>query len=245
MALCSDAAMVLYYDITGDNADHDDWHTYEHLHERLSIPGFLRATRWVAGSGAPKYMVIYEVSGTDVATSSAYLARLNNPTPWTASMMGRFRGMVRGFCTVVASSGSGLGNAAAAVRFSPVKGQESNLKNWLAQEVIPVMASRRGMASVQLLQPAPPPPMTKEQSMRGPDTPMTWLLLATAYDSAALNSAIAEHLELKALERFGASPGMVMGSYALHYTATAQEVLRTAPNPPLPPELRQTAGARR
>jgi hypothetical protein len=42
MALVSDSAMVLYYDITGDNADHDDWHTYEHMHERLSIPGFLR-----------------------------------------------------------------------------------------------------------------------------------------------------------------------------------------------------------
>jgi hypothetical protein len=245
MALCSDAAMVLYYDIAGDNSDHDDWHTYEHLHERLSIPGFLRATRWVAGSGAPKYMVIYEVSGTDVATSSAYLARLNNPTPWTASMMGRFRGMVRGFCTVVASSGFGLGNAAAALRFSPVAGQESHLNNWLAQEVLPAMTSRRGMAGVHLLQPAPPPPMTKEQSMRGPDTPMTWLLLATAYDSAALSSAIAEHLEPQALERFGASPGMVLGSYALHYTATAQEVVRTEPNSPLHPELRQTAGVRR
>ena len=244
MALCSDAAMVLYYDIAGDNADHDDWHTYEHLHERLSIPGFLRATRWVAEPGAPKYMVIYEVTGTDVATSPAYLERLNNPTPWTASMMSRFRGMVRGFCTVVASSGFGLGNAAASVRFTPLEGRESNLKDWLAQEVMPAMASRRGMASVQLLQPAPPPPMTKEQSMRGPDTPMTWLLLATAYDSEALSRAIAEHLDPTALERLGASPEMVQASYALHHTVTAQEAARTVPHPPLHPEVRETGGVR-
>src|SRR3546814_5593036 len=46
MALCSDAAMVLNYDIAGDTADHDDWHSYEHMHERLSVPGFVRATRW-------------------------------------------------------------------------------------------------------------------------------------------------------------------------------------------------------
>ena len=245
MALCSDAAMVLYYDIVGDNADHDDWHTYEHLHERLSIPGFLRATRWVAEPGAPKYMVIYEVTGTDVAKSSAYLERLNNPTPWTASMMSRFRGMVRGFCTVVASSGFGLGNAAVSVRFTPLEGQESKLKDWLAQEVMPAMASRRGMASVELLQPAPPPPMTKEQSMRGADAPMNWLLLATAYDSQALGRAIAEQLDPKALECFGASPEMVQASYALHYTVAAQEVARTAPNPPLQPEVRETSGARR
>lgn len=80
MALCSDAAMVLYYDIVGDHADHDDWHTYEHMHERLSIPGFIRATRWLAQSGAPKYMVLYEVASTGIATSTDYLERLNHPT---------------------------------------------------------------------------------------------------------------------------------------------------------------------
>ncbi len=242
MALCSDAAMVLYYDIDGDNADHDDWHTYEHLHERLSIPGFLRATRWVANTGAPKYMVIYEVTDTDVATSPAYLERLNNPTPWTTAMMSRFRSMVRGFCTVVAGSGFGIGHAAVSVRFTPVIGKEAGLKDWLAQEVFPAMASRRGMAGVHLLQPAPPPPMTKEQSIRGPDKPMAWLILAMAYDADALREAIAGHLEPDALARHGAAPDTVTATYALHYTVTEQEVRRTKPNPPSHPERRDPAG---
>jgi hypothetical protein len=87
--------------------------------------------------------------------------------------------------------------------------------------------------------------MTKEQSMRGPDTPMSWLLLATAYDSEALSRGIAEHLEPKALERFGGSPERVQASYALHYTVSAQEVARTAPNPMLHADMRATSGARR
>jgi hypothetical protein len=70
MALRSDAAMVLFYDIEGDSADHDDWHSNEHFHERLSVPGFIRATRWVSTGSAPRYMVTYEVSGVDVATST-------------------------------------------------------------------------------------------------------------------------------------------------------------------------------
>lgn len=245
MALCSNAAMVLYYDIAGDNADHDDWHTYEHLHERLSIPGFLRATRWVATEGKPKYMVIYEVADTEVATSPAYLERLNNPTPWTASMMPRFRNMTRGFCSLLTSAGFGIGHAAVAVRFTPVTGQESNLKDWLAREVLPAMSSRRGMASVHLLEPVPPPPMTKEQSLRGLDSPMTWLVLATACDSEALSRAITEHLGVKTLEKQGVSPGIAMGTYALHYTVTSQEVSRTAPNPVLHLDLRQSSGVRR
>ena len=245
MALCSDAAMVLYYDITGDNADHDDWHTYEHMHERLSIPGFVRATRWVAQEGGPKYMVIYEVSGTDMATAPAYLERLNQPTPWTSSMMSRFRGMVRGFCSVLAGAGFGMGSSAVSVRFTPHAGQEAALRDWLAHEALPAMASRRGMAGVHLLQPAPPPPMTKEQSLRGADTPMSWLVLATAYDAQALNAAIAAHLSPSALQQHGVAPGSVVGSYTLHYTATALEVSRTPPKPPLTVAQRQVAGVRR
>jgi len=245
MALSSDAAMVLYYDIAGDNADHDDWHTYEHFHERLSIPGFLRATRWVGGAGTPKYMVIYEVSGVDVATSPAYLQRLNHPTPWTTAMMPRFRGMVRGFCAVVASAGYGLGRQAVSLRFTPLPGREQELKDWLAHDVIPAMSSRRGMASVQLLQPAPPPPMTKEQALRGADAPMSWLLLATAYDDEALDRAVREELAPPLLVQQGATPTLALASYTLHCTATQQEVQRTPPHPPLSEAMRQAGGVRR
>lgn len=228
MAFCSDAAMVLYYDITGDNADHDDWHTYEHLHERLSIPGFVRATRWVATAGGPKYMVIYEVENIEVATSPAYLARLDQPTPWTASMMSRFRGMIRGFCSVVAGAGFGLGSAAVSIRFTPPEGTEADLIDHFGGAVLPAMASCRGMAGIHLLRPAPPPPMTREQSIRGRDEPMTWLLLAMAYDPDALSREVAGHLD-PVFQRLGLSAAK--NTYALHYTATAQEVARTAPHP--------------
>ena len=246
MALNTDAAMVLYYDIAGDNADHDDWHTYEHMHERLSIPGFVRATRWAAQAGGPKYLVIYEVTGIDMATSPAYLARLNAPTPWTRSMMGRFRGMMRGFCRVVASSGFGFGPSAVSIRFTPQPGRETDLTERFAREVLPAMSSRRGMTSVHLMQPGPPPPVTQEQSLRStPDAPMTWVLLATAYDPDALGRATAAHLDPAALERLGAAPRIESGTYALHYTATAQEVTRTPPHPSLGPDLWRATGVRR
>ena len=93
-------------------------------------------------------------------------------------MMGRFRGMVRGFCTAAASIGYGIGSVAVSMRFTPNKGTASRLIEGLGREVFPAMLSRRGIASLHLFRPAPPPPMTKEQSIRGPDTPMTWSILA-------------------------------------------------------------------
>lgn len=227
MSLRSDAAMVLFYDIDGDTADHDDWHSYEHFHERLSVPGFLRATRWIATDGAPRYMVIYEVSGTDVATSQSYLYRLNDPTEWTRAMMPRFRGMTRGFCTVVASSGFGLGAAAVALRFRPADGAEPTLTNWFATELLPPMVNLRGIAGAHLLRPAAPPPMTREQALRGVDRPMPWLAFVTGYDAAALDRAIADYLAPDALDTQGATD-LTYSRYSMHYTADRDEVIRTA-----------------
>lgn len=104
--MLGEAVMVLFYDIEGDDADHDDWHSHEHFAERLAVPGFLRAVRWVALDDGPRNLVTYDVTGTDVATSQPYLDRLNDPTPWTGAMMPRFRGMVRGFAEVLAGRGS-------------------------------------------------------------------------------------------------------------------------------------------
>src|SRR6478752_9267909 len=120
MPLLGSAAMLLSFDVVPEAiSEHDDWHTHEHLHERLSIPGFLRGTRWVARAGTPRYLIVYEVAGVEVATSEAYLARLNAPSPWTASIMGRVRAMVRGVTTVAGSAGYGLGTTALCVRFQP------------------------------------------------------------------------------------------------------------------------------
>ncbi len=244
MTLCSSAAMVLFYDIEGDNADHDDWHSYEHFHERLSVPGFLRATRWAAVEGAPKYMVTYEVSGVELATSPGYLDRLNHPTAWTSEMMPRFRGMIRGFCHIAASASFGLGIIATALRFMPEAGKRNSLSGWIADHVLPAMTSRRGMVGAHLLQPAPPPPMTREQLLRGPDHAMPWLVIATAYDAAALKQAATEHLCSGAFHENGATEDMTTGTYVLQCTATAEEVKRTPAPPVLTPGTRRSDGPR-
>ncbi|MDQ2089292.1 hypothetical protein [Marimonas arenosa] len=238
MALRSDAAMVLFYDIEGDTDDHDDWHSYEHFHERLSVPGFLRATRWIATDAAPRYMVIYEVSSTDIGMSQPYLERLNDPTEWTGAMMPRFRGMTRGFCNITTSVGFGLGRAAMALRFQPVAGSEADLTNWLSNDVLLAMADLRGIAGAHLLQPVAPPPMTREQALRGADKPMPWLIIATCYDVSALDAAVAAHLSTEALRANGAED-LIFARYALHYTADTDEVARTAKPPSLSPEGRR------
>ena len=90
-------------------AEHDAWHSAEHLPERLAIPGFLRGRRCRSAdeSAAWPYFILYEVREASVMTSPAYLERLNNPTPWSRKIFASCR-LSRTLCRVVESRGRGI-----------------------------------------------------------------------------------------------------------------------------------------
>jgi hypothetical protein len=206
--MLGNAAMLLFFDIAEPAiAEHDDWHTHEHLPERLSIPGFVRGTRWVAlRAGQPRYFVIYEVKDLDVLTSAPYLERLNNPTPWTQKMMPSYRGMTRGFCAVAARTGLGLGNTALVARFNPA-GDPA----WVTERM-DALASQPGLGGCYLFESAADAPMTREQSIRGKDAGVDSVLVVTGYDAEAV--ARVEQAALGNLE--GARFGLYRIDYTLH-----------------------------
>lgn len=187
MPLLGSAALLLSFDVAPDAiAEHDDWHTHEHLPERLSIPGFLRGSRWVATRGHPRYLVLYEVADLATMTSAAYLERLNHPTAWTSKMMPHYRDMTRGLCAVSGSAGLGLGGLAYVVRFRADPGSHEGTRDWLLHELVPKLPAQRGLGSAHLLEGAIAAPMTKEQRIRGTDAAIDSALLVTGYEEEAL-----------------------------------------------------------
>jgi hypothetical protein len=220
MPLLGPAAMLLSFDVAPEAIpEHDHWHTYEHLPERLSIPGFFRGTRWIAVHGQPRYMVLYEVEQLGTLESEAYLQRLNNPTPWTMKTMPHYRGMNRGFCSVTGSFGLGMGHLALLVRFKPELQATASLREWLMNEGLPQLPAKRGLGSVHLLEGALTPAMTNEQRIRGADTPVAWAVLATGYSEEALRSF---DLESELAQR-GAT-GVVGALYRFDYSLSCDEI---------------------
>ena len=229
MPLLGEAVMVLWYDITPDAiSEHDDWHTHEHMPERLAIPGFVRGTRWVSLSGSPRYFVMYEVKDVGILTSAPYLDRLNSPTPWTTKMMTCFRGMTRGFCCIKSSFGLGVGQVLLSIRLSPVPGAESLLREWLTERVLPGLSSRPGLASAHLLEAALAPQMTQEQEIRGKDAAVNWVLLVTGYSSDGVMSLSDKELRGETVAKHGGLRGQVAGIYRLEFSLTDREAA-TAP----------------
>ena len=223
MPLSGSAAMLLSFDVVPQViAEHDDWHTHEHLPERLAIPGFFRGTRWVAVNGEPRYFVMYEVEQLGVLTSRPYLERLNNPSAWTAKLMPHYRGMTRSFCLVVGSFGLGMGGVGLVVRLASSPASGSPARNWL-QEQLSSLPGQGGVGSVHWFEAAATPEMTAEQRIRGADATVNCTLLITGYSVEVFQHMHASNLMSAELERRGVS-SVCSGVYRLDYSLTHREL---------------------
>jgi hypothetical protein len=189
------AAVAMWWNVAPEvRAEWEEWHTCEHFPERLGIPGFLRGSRWTDGSGG--YFVLYETADAAVLTGSAYLERLNNPTPWSRRMMPHHLNMVRSLCLVRCGYGVGVPQAMATVRFSGAP---------------PELPRRKGVTGAHFLESQPMTgPATAEQKIRGGDATADKIVLIGGYDVEAVQLAAAD------------MPSGIAGIYRLHYCLEAR-----------------------
>jgi hypothetical protein len=68
------------------------WYDTEHIAERLAVPGFETALRYVCIAGAPRYLAMYDLASPEVLSSPAYLkVGFANASPWTKRVTSRVR----------------------------------------------------------------------------------------------------------------------------------------------------------
>jgi len=109
--------MAFWADIDPDYVlRYQQWHSCEHIPERVSIPGFLAGRRYRAMDDVPRFLMMYETEGPQVLTSAAYMAALNAPTDWTREALTHFRKPVRTVYSILAAEGGGAGITAPYVR---------------------------------------------------------------------------------------------------------------------------------
>jgi hypothetical protein len=81
-------------------AEYNEWYDKEHLPRLVTVPGVLRARRYVAIAGTgPRYLTAYDLSDSDAFESPAGL--LARKTPWTARMRSLFFNTRRNMCKLV------------------------------------------------------------------------------------------------------------------------------------------------
>jgi hypothetical protein len=180
------AMLAIWSDVTPEQeTDYLHWLTREHAAERVGIPGF-EAVR-VFRADLPevcRYLILYDLAAPSVLTSPAYLARLNEPTPWSRRIMPTLRNFARGGGWVRAVRGTGGGAHLLPLRLSrPAVDTEPLLEALAAEDR--VCAAR--LREVDQEGSGVP---TSEKALRGGDRSFPALLLIEAAAPAALRGAL-------------------------------------------------------
>src|ERR1700716_333493 len=173
-----------------DEAEFNRWYDSEHLEERVAIPGFLEARRYVAHDGNPKYLSLYSTETFDVLDSPAYRTALANQTAWSKANIARFKDMIRGVARITISRGTGRGAALGIIRLRPPAGSHDKLRTALRDQLDP--AKLDGIISMHLLEndPALSKPITADAAASAPGAG-DWFGLLDATDVAAIPAAAA------------------------------------------------------
>ena len=83
--------MGLFTVLVDAPAEHEEelnrWYNEEHIAENLAVPGVLDGARYVAVTGAPKYLACYELEGPEVMEHEAFKTMAENPSGWTKRMI--------------------------------------------------------------------------------------------------------------------------------------------------------------
>ncbi len=119
MPLKGSAFLALWNDIEPQRrTEYDAWHTFEHVPERVGIPGFIRGRRYVARERSEqRYFTLYELGGLEALEGVDYVDVVERPTDWSGSMRPSFRNVIRHPCTTVVSLGQGVGGSISTLRF--------------------------------------------------------------------------------------------------------------------------------
>lgn len=194
MPLAGKGMLLTSMDIdSADEADFNRWYDREHLEERVAIPGFLEARRYVAHEGRPKYLCLYSTATFDVLDSPAYRAALANPTDWSTRTMARFRNMIRAVARITISHGTGRGSALGIVRLRPAAGGEEGLRALLREKLDPGASDR--IISMHLIEsdPALSRPITNDPSVSNPGAG-DWFALIDGTEVNAVSAVLAARL---------------------------------------------------
>lgn len=217
MILDAPAFLAMWNSCNPERSDYDAWHTLEHVPERVDVPGFLGARRYVDGKGSlPEYFTIYDLSSLGVLDSEPYRALLSQPTPWSRDMRPDISDVIRHGCRTFGRFGRGFGGLAA-VKILNLDEQRPISRDELAR----LLESRAiNAATLGLFDPS-----VRDLPFRlGGDRPVGGdaVLILESYSESALRSALASVDErLGAIGAAGAHPDWTI--YRLGFVIEAKQ----------------------
>ena len=219
MPLHGKGMLIVFTEVKArDERDFNEWYNREHIDERVNLPGFHRARRYVAVHGTPKYLATYECDSVSDLATPGYLALLANQTPWTQAVMARFTQFNRMTLRVQVDLPHGVGGAVAAVKFAPDPRERRALVAWLHETALPKAIARPGLVGAAAAENDPEvanAPLQDKSMDRPKADEAEWVVLLEGGEAGAVGAAARATFTLANLKNFGVSMAPTIGTYRL------------------------------
>ena len=191
MALAGKAFLALWNDIARTReAEYDQWHTLEHVPERVAVSGFRGARRYVNRMKVEhRYFTLYDVDSLAVFESAEYQDLLDHPTPWSKAMRPDFANFLRAICSMTTSRGTGVGSAIACLCVPAATAQQ---RLQAALQDAAALSRVNAVHSGRLVQTASPVPFACPPPQRAPPRAFDRIALIEALDRDAASHALDE-----------------------------------------------------
>jgi hypothetical protein len=131
----------------GVEEDFNEWYNREHIDERVWMPGFHRARRYVDADGDAriKYFATYETDKVEDLCDPAYMELLKDQSDWSKKVMATFSKFDRVTARITVDLSHGFAGACAYARFFPAPTVMDGLRAHLENELLPSLVARPGM----------------------------------------------------------------------------------------------------
>lgn len=128
----------------------DDWYDTEHIPERLRVPGFLNAERWLGAADPKQSLALYDLDDVSVLQSAPYRAVGGaNGSPWTKRVTARTKSLIRleGEQLRPGDTLAPVGKAAALlfIAMNPAPEHENEFNEWYNAEHLPQLGAVPGV----------------------------------------------------------------------------------------------------
>ncbi len=202
---------------SADTAELNRWFDKEHMEERVRIPGFLDARRYIAVTGTPKYLNLYETESLTVLGSPAYRQRLANQTQWSMKVMAKFKNFYRAVGPINVSQGIGHGAFVGFVWLKPVGGRERDLREWLETQQFPALIKMDDILSVHVLESdpslsGPPPGVSGSESTD--EKAADWFVIVEGTEAKAVSDVGQKRFASGVFKKLGTAKLISFGLYA-------------------------------
>jgi hypothetical protein len=141
---------------TAHEDEFHDWYDHEHVPERLGVPGFINAERWIDDSDPKVHVATYDLEAADVLRSPAYRAVGGaNQSVWTKRVTGMCRRIMRfeGEQLLPGDAAAPTGAGALLMASMNVKPPAmDDFTNWYNTEHLPQLGAVPGVLSARRYQ---------------------------------------------------------------------------------------------